>query len=95
MKVKVMYHGLYREITGVKEEIVTLKEGSSIKVLLDVLENKYGSDLTGQLIDFETGKIWSLMALAINGTIINSDKLYSKLLMNNDEIILLPPALGG
>ena len=95
MKVKVIYHGLYREITGVREEIVTLKEGSTVKVLLDVLENKYGSDLTGQLINFETGQVWSLMALAVNGTIINSDKLYSKLLMNYDEIIFLPPALGG
>lgn len=95
MKVKLVFHGSYREITGVREKYLELNENSTINDLLQKLELIYGKELTSQLIDYESDKTWSLMAIAVNGVIMNDVKKFAMSLKESDEIIFLPPALGG
>jgi len=95
MRVKVVFHGSYREVTGFKEKYFQLPENANLLDLLKKLESLYGRELTGQLIDYKKNEIWSLMAIAVNGKILSNINKFNCPLNENDEIIFLPPALGG
>jgi len=95
MRAKLVYHGSYREVTGTKQEYIELPEKANLLDLLKKLEILYGRELTGQLIDYEKNEIWSLMAIAVNGKILSDLNKFTYSLFENDEIIFLPPALGG
>lgn len=95
VKISVVFLGNYCLITGQGRVEMQLPGGSSVKDLIDKLAALYGGDFRGQLIDPGTGQVWSLMALAVNGEIINSVEKFSRLLKTGDEVLFLPPALGG
>ncbi|QNB47190.1 hypothetical protein BR63_13290 [Thermanaerosceptrum fracticalcis] len=95
MQVKVIFHCLYRELAGVTYKYLELPEKTTLLDLVREMEMIYGRELTGQLIDYEKNEIWSQMALAVNGRIISDLDKFTYCLNENDEIIFLPPALGG
>ncbi|KJS87544.1 MAG: hypothetical protein JM58_04200 [Peptococcaceae bacterium BICA1-8] len=95
MQVKVVFHGSYQSVSNIREKQVKLPEKASLYDLIEILEEEYGRKLTGQLIDYENTEVWSLMAIAVNGKILNKlEKFYIEL-KDNDDIIFLPPAIGG
>jgi len=94
IQVKVVFHGMYRIISGTRVIHLKLKNVTLNDLLIE-LENLYGKELTGQLINFETGEVWPLMAVAINGQISSDKDGFNIKLMEGDEIVFLPPALGG
>ena len=93
MRVKVVFHGCYAEITGIKEEYLEIPDKADLLYLLKELEGAYGKELTGQLIDFDENEIWSLMAVAVNGKILNDLARFDCPLNEKDEIVFLPPAM--
>lgn len=95
VKIFAVFLGYYRLIVGQGKVELQLPEGSSVKDLIDKLAALYGGDFREQLIDPGTGQVWSLMALAVNGEIINNVEKFSRLLKTGDEVLFLPPALGG
>lgn len=95
MQVKVVFHGAYRSITNIQEKQVELPEKANLNTLLEILEKEYGRKLTGQLIDYEKAEVWSLMSIAVNGNILNNLEKFDMVLQESDQIIFLPPALGG
>ncbi|QNB45187.1 hypothetical protein BR63_01925 [Thermanaerosceptrum fracticalcis] len=96
MLIKVIFHGTYKEITGIRERYLDLKKDTTLSDLLTELELIYGEQLINQLIDCEHDDVWSLMAIAVNGTILSDKSKFREIRLNeNDEIVFLPPALGG
>ncbi|MQL50758.1 hypothetical protein GFC01_00370 [Desulfofundulus thermobenzoicus] len=93
--ISVVFQGNYRLLTGQGRVEIQLPQGSSVNDLIAYLADRYGGDLRDQLIDPGTGKVWSLMALAVNGKILNSVEKFSLILKTGDEVLFLPPALGG
>ncbi|MDN5324067.1 MAG: sulfur-carrier protein [Clostridia bacterium] len=95
MRVKLVFHGSYREVTGTQQECIELPEKANLLDLLKKLEELYGKELTGQLINYEKNEVWPLMAIAVNGKILSDLNKFTYSLFENDEVIFLPPALGG
>ena len=95
MKIKVLYHGAYRDITGKREEIRNIEPGDTLKDLIKKLETIYGAEFTKQLIDEKSNIFWSLRGIIVNGKIINPQEDLQVTLNNHDEIIFSPPVGGG
>ncbi|MEM4608843.1 MAG: MoaD/ThiS family protein [Candidatus Methanomethylicaceae archaeon] len=87
MKVKISYLSLLRDITQVKEEVLELPEGSTIKDLIFNLLNKYEG--LKQFFEQEESVL-----ITINGEIISKSELDKKIEDNSEIIIGLPP-FGG
>ena len=95
IRIKVVFHGSYREVTGLKKRYFELPEKANLFELLKTLEEHYGREFTGQLIDYKKHEIWPLMAIAVNGNILSNINKFNCFLKENDEIIFLSPSLGG
>lgn len=95
INISVVFLGNYRLITGEAKVEIDLPAETTISDLLNILVNRYGDELRDHLIEPGTGKMWTLMALAINGEIISSSEKFSRCLQEGDEVVFLPPAFGG
>lgn len=95
ISISVIFLGNYRLITGEAKVEITLPVEATINDLLSTLVNRYGDELHDHLIEPGTGKMWTLMALAVNGEIISSSEKFSRRLQEGDEVVFLPPAFGG
>ena len=81
---------------GKKEQKIMLKEGNTIKDLLDTLITMYGDKLKEELFDkFELGKISGGKALLLNGSNIFALNGLDTTLKSGDKFLLLPPMAGG
>jgi MoaE-MoaD fusion protein len=81
MRVRVLFFGVVKELTGKSHEDVEVKDGGSVRDLLQHYESA-----VPQL------KVWfSSLALAVNQQYVRPDTI----LKPNDEVALLPPVSGG
>ncbi len=94
MYVTVRYLSVIREITGTREEVIEVDNGSTVEDLLSILSKKYGKafnrmirsgrDIRGlQIIYFIDGK--NIANLAGFKTPIH----------NQSELVIIPPVAGG
>lgn len=87
MKVKISYLSLLRDVTQVKEEVLELPNGSTVKDLIFNLLNKYEG--LKQFFEQEESVL-----ITINGEIVSKFELDRKIEENSEIIIGLPP-FGG
>lgn len=88
IRVKVRYLLWLKDKTGVEYEEYSLNDGSTVKDLLDILANRYGS-LSKHLVEvFEPNS--SLIILVNN---VKPEPHYR--LKDNDAVILMPTVSGG
>lgn len=87
MKVKISYLSLLRDVTKVKEEVMEIPEGSTIRDLIFNLLNKY--DGLKQFFEQEES-----ILITVNGEIVSKSELDRKIEDNSEIIIGLPP-FGG
>ena len=92
MIVKIKAFANFREILG-KDLRVELKEGSSIKDLLDSLCASH-QRLKSDIFD-ESGKVREYVILMKNRKDVNSLEGLKTTLSEGDEVAILPPVAGG
>ena len=81
VKIKVLYFALFREETGISEEIIELQEGAKLQLLEDHLTRLHPS-----LANLQFSAIYS-----VNRKYVKTDLI----LKEGDEVALFPPISGG
>lgn len=94
MKVEVKFYAMIREIAGKKVEMVALPIKSSVRDLIDLLVERYGSEFERYIYDRDK-KVRSYLSYMLNGVNINSLDRLDTALKDGDVISLLPPVGGG
>lgn len=80
-RVKILYFAQTKQITGVKEEWMDLPENSTLKVLKNLLFEKYP----------KLQKLGDALAFAVNQTLTEDTYPFQ----GDEEIAVLPPISGG
>jgi molybdopterin converting factor small subunit len=93
IKVKIIYTGMLRQISGKDEELVELKTGSKGLDLLLQLVKKYGKDFEKYI--FYENKFNETTVFILNGITIQGNKLLNYSLCNGDTLHVLIPVFGG
>lgn len=81
MKIKVLYFALFREETGISEEIIELQDGVKLQTLKEHLTGLHSS-----LANYQSLAIYSVNRKYVNPEII---------LKEGDEVAVFPPISGG
>lgn len=81
VKIKVLYFALFREETGISEEMIELSEGAQLQILKEHLTTLHPS-----LADLQASAIYS-----VNRKYVKPDLI----LKEGDEVALFPPISGG
>ncbi len=87
MKVFVKFLGYFSQITGRREEKVTLEKGSTVEILLQFLLSKYGREFK----DAISGQGFREALIVVNGKKVEKDYV----LGHGDEVIISYPIGGG
>ncbi|MCP8309348.1 MAG: MoaD family protein [archaeon] len=93
ISITLKYFATIRDITGKKEESLSLKKGYSIMDLLMKLAEVYGEKIS-QFIFGEKKEIKENLTFLINGKAIKNENL-SRKLKDGDVFVILPPISGG
>jgi molybdopterin synthase sulfur carrier subunit len=93
LRIKVKYYEIAREVSGRREEIVELEEGSDIKNLIDFLVYKY--EEIQKFIYDEEGVFLDYLRFIVNNLDIMSLKKQCTVLKDGDLVLVLPPIGGG
>lgn len=83
-----------KEVIGVREITLAVDEGSTVKDLMRLLLEKYGSRLKERIVD-SSGTIYPHLTILINGREISFLGGMETRLTEGDVISILPPAGGG
>lgn len=91
--VKTRYYAYLRELTGIREEEITLSEGATVRTLIEQLIQKYGERFKNYILS-DNMELKPSIAIAVNGVKIPDDPL-NKILRDGDTLVILPPISGG
>ncbi|MEN3035673.1 MAG: MoaD/ThiS family protein [Candidatus Methanosuratincola sp.] len=91
MRVKVSYLSILRDATGVKEEEIQLKEGSTVEDLISCLIEKYGEKVRRLLTDSE---IEQGIMITLDGALLSKADMRNPIHDGAEVLIGLPP-FGG
>jgi len=94
MKVKVRFFTRLREITNKREEEMEVKNGATVKNLLEILEEKYGSEFRDYIRN-KRGKYRTNLQYLINGKNVTLLQEFDTKLKEDDIMAIIPPVGGG
>jgi len=94
VSITLKYFATIREITGKKEESLSLKKGYNAMNLLNKLAEIYGERLSQFIFD-EKREPKENLTFLINGQAIKSENLNERKLKDGDTFVILPPISGG
>ena len=80
---------------GKKVVSAELKEGSTFGILLQELENNFGSALAEEIYDSGKQSMKELVIASINGVLAHNLEGSDTMLNEGDTVIFLPLAVGG
>ncbi len=89
MNVEVLLFGQLRELTGIRQEVISVGEGTRLTDLIEQLGGKYGT-----VFCEEVGRIEGLRIL-INGREYSLLDGMETQLKDKDTVVFLPPISGG
>ncbi len=95
MKIKVHSILWLKEAFGGKDIEMMVPEGLTVGGLLSRLLEIRGDNLSPLLFDPESGQPLSHIRLLVNGQTIEFLNKMDTVLNDGDEVLLLPPAVGG
>lgn len=93
MRVIMRYYADFREIMGIREMLLDLKDGQTIRGLLATITNKY-PELKSELFENQDD-LKEFVTVLINGRSIEFLEHMNTRLKDGDMISLFPPAHGG
>jgi sulfur-carrier protein len=88
-------------ILGIKQAIghksleIDLPQGSTVADFVSFMTQTWGEKLSSQLIDPESGAVFSHVRIMVNGQTIQFLQGMNTLLNDGDEVLILPAASGG
>ncbi len=95
MKVRVKFFAAIRELATVKEEIIDLKDSTTVRKLIQVLCERHGGRFTEYVVDPSTGAPRSHLQILIDGKNLSSLEGLETRLSEGAEVALMPPVGGG
>jgi MoaD family protein len=95
LKVKVQYFASIRELLGLREEMLEVKEKTTVLDVLKVLAQKHGEQLKEYVFDSKTGNPRSNLQFLVNEDSITSLNGLSTILEENSSLAIIPPVGGG
>ncbi len=93
MKVRALYYATFRQITGIKEKDVVLKDGSKISDLLSFLFKEHGNEFRDSIMD--GNKLRQGVKILLNGRDIDFLDGFETELKDGDLIHFFPAIAGG
>jgi sulfur-carrier protein len=93
MRIILRYYADYREIMGMKEMLMDLKDGQTIRGLLSTITNKY-PELKTEIFE-DQDDLKEIVTVLINGRSIEFLERMNTRLQDGDMISMFPPAHGG
>ncbi len=98
-KVKVKFHGVIRDITHAPTTEIELKDGATVKDLLDNLHQKYGRDFYDRVLDDMVG-VRTYVRLFLNNEEVDNTKLdTTKVVVDGSAaeamLYVMPASTGG
>lgn len=94
MKVRVRVFARLRELLKNRELEIELKDGATLKDLLNILVEKYGEGLKEYLFS-RNGNLKDHFVIYINGVSLNEAGGVRGVLRDGDVVAILPPISGG
>ena len=94
MKISVKYFAMMRDITDKKQDILDFNKETSIQTMLSILCSMYGENFKKNIFNSD-GFLGKELILLLNGEVINQEAFGSKMLLDKDVIVIMPPVGGG
>ncbi|MGQ9469042.1 MAG: MoaD/ThiS family protein [Nitrososphaerales archaeon] len=94
ISITLKYFAMIRDITGKKEESLSLKKGYSVMDVLIKLSEIYGEKISQFIFD-EKREPRENLTFLINGQAIKIEDLSERKLKDGDVLVILPPISGG
>ncbi|MBL7118945.1 MoaD family protein [Candidatus Bathyarchaeota archaeon] len=93
MRIKARFFTILREMTGKKEEILTVGDGTTVKEILDLLSEKHGNDFSEYI--FKGRRLRSHIQILLNGISITTLNGLDTRLEEDSTLAIVPPVGGG
>jgi molybdopterin synthase sulfur carrier subunit len=84
-----------KDIIGQRLTEIDLPHGSTIADFLAYMRERWGDRLSTILFDPASGDVLPHVRIMVNGQTINYLKGMETLLVEGDEVLILPPVSGG
>jgi len=89
----VRFFTVLRETIGKREEDVLVRDGASVREVLDLLSERYGKNFSDYLLEGE--KLRGHIQILLNGTNIMTLDGFETKLRDNSTLAVIPPMEGG
>ena len=93
MRVRVRYYAVAREAAGRRDEVVSLREGSTVLVLVRALVMLHGA-LREYVYDGE-GRLMDYLMFSVNDVDVVGLGGFGTVLRDGDAVRVMPPIGGG
>ncbi len=90
MRVTVLLSAMFKEASGKREVTRELRDGSTLKVLLDELAHEYGRDFS-EILDENTGQVTTDVLVMLNGQGMRKTDVQIK----DGDVIMISVPIGG
>ena len=94
MKVTVQYFAIIRELVNQREEVLNLKEGSTVLDLLNFVGSKHDT-LKDYVFDAKTGTPRNTLQYVLGDKVITALNGFSTILQEGNVFAIIPPVGGG
>jgi MoaD family protein len=94
LKVRVQYFASVRELINLREELIEVPPGTTVRYLLDALAEKHGDDLRRYLFD-DAGNPHSYLQFIIDEEPLPRTSGLSTVLKDASVFAIVPPVGGG
>jgi molybdopterin converting factor small subunit len=95
LKVKVQYFAAVRELLNLREEIVDVADGTTVKGLFDLLFARHGKGLEEYVFDSKTGSPKPHLQFLLGEKSISSINGSLTVLTDGCVFAIIPPVGGG
>lgn len=94
MYATIRYLSVIREITGTREEVVEIDDGSTVENILQRLSKKYGKSFQRMIRSGRDIRGLQIVYF-VDGKNIDTLKGFNTAVQNKSELVLIPPVAGG
>jgi MoaD family protein len=95
LKIRVQYFAIVRELADRREEVLDVREGSTVLDILKLLAEKYGEKFRDYVFDPKTAALRSYLQFLVNEDSISNLSGLSTVLTDNSILVIIPPVGGG
>lgn len=89
MQINILFFGKFRELTGIKQNMFVVKDGSSLGELILYLNSKYGNRFQDEITNI------SGLRILIDGKENELIGGLDAILEDGSTVVFLPPVVGG